>query len=121
LSVVLKAWQKRYKLERDPHLDRFGAGFHGTIAGGHGSKLPLSRPAVMGPWEWMEYETGIGGDVVRKIASCDREYVSLTLAEKILMAIDKEYMLVNDEIPVIPNPRWSQEKWVKYMEERGCI
>ena len=25
------------------------------------------------------------------------------------------------DLTAIPNPRWSQERWIKYMEERGCI
>lgn len=24
-------------------------------------------------------------------------------------------------LEAIPNPRWSQEKWIKHMKERGCI
>ena len=26
-----------------------------------------------------------------------------------------------NHLTAIPNPRWSQEKWIKYMEERGCV
>jgi hypothetical protein len=47
-------------------------------------------------------------------------HVTLSVAEALLMAIGKHYLLANGAIPVIPNPRWSQERWIEYMDERGC-
>jgi hypothetical protein len=41
------------------------------------------------------------------------------MADKILTAMSLADMLGN-EIHVIPNPNWSQERWQAWAAERGC-
>lgn len=48
-------------------------------------------------------------------------HIAYSVADALLKAIDKEYMLDTGEIEVIPNPMYSKEKWDKRMKERGVL
>jgi len=72
----------------------------------------------MSAQQWLAVETGYTTRSFHRILRS--EYVGLRAADRILTAIDKSYMLVNGELTVIPNPKWSYEGWISWMEERGC-
>jgi hypothetical protein len=62
---------------------------------------------------------GIDPRIVRKILLRETKYTNLHMADKILTAMSLADMLGN-EIHVIPNPNWSQERWQAWAAERGC-
>jgi hypothetical protein len=66
---------------------------------------------------YLEQETGIPGRRIRGIMNLETKVTTLSIADKIIAAIERPDLMPE----VIPNPRWSQERWVKYMEEHGCI
>jgi hypothetical protein len=74
----------------------------------------------MGPIDWLAEKTEIHFRRVYGIASSEFKHVPLTQADKILTAMGYMDML-GKEIPVIPNPNWSMERWMEYMESRGCV
>lgn len=79
------------------------------------------RDVIMGPMDWLKEMTGLHIRRIHGLVKGEYEIVPLTQAELVLMAIDKDYLLSNGTIHVIPNPNWSLEKWTNYMKERGCI
>jgi hypothetical protein len=62
---------------------------------------------------------GIDDRIVRRILMSQFRCTNLSIADKILTALDMSYVLGN-EIHVIPNPTWSQERWQAWMSYRGC-
>jgi hypothetical protein len=105
LGKVLLEWEERWYRERD----------HRESTKPYDERLPIT-----GPRKYLENEAGVNGRAIYEIVRGRRKYVTLTVAEKLLMAIDREYMLVNGDIPVVPNPQWSAERYNTYMRERGC-
>lgn len=79
------------------------------------------RDKIMGPIDWLKEMTGLHVRRIHGLVKGEFPIVGLSQAELVLMAIDKEQLLDNGTIHVIPNPNWSLEKWTTYMEERGCI
>jgi hypothetical protein len=104
LAIEVRDWSKKWLVERD-------------------SSLFSNDPAVkvMGPIDWLSEKTGIHVRRLGGISNNEFDTVSLSQAEKILIAIDRDYMLSNGEIHVIPNPNWSLEKWTDHMRQAGCI
>jgi hypothetical protein len=107
LSRVLQAWRERYLLERNPEIER-------------AKDWVNPKSLVISPIHWLSEMTDIHETIVGKIINGYFKFVPLDQAERILWAIDMEYLLRN-EIHVIPNPRWTLEEWVEYMREKGCF
>lgn len=82
---------------------------------------PNGEVGTTGPLTWLSWETGLQTKVLSNIRNQKHRTVLLSIAEAILMAMDKGYMISNEEVAVEKNPRWSLEKYMAYMEERGCI
>lgn len=81
---------------------------------------------VMGPMQFLAGETGIH---VRKIAAIMADpnkdentptYISFSRAEKLLQAIDREYLIDNGTLQSIKNPQWSFRKWIDFWVKSGC-
>lgn len=66
-------------------------------------------------------KVGMDESYIRRMLQGKTKYTALTLADKILTAIDRPDALSNGEVTVIPNPQWTMEKYIAYMESRGCI
>ena len=66
-----------------------------------------------GPLDYVAEQVGIS---VRSLYRMLREQsvVAEDTAEKILMAMDKEHMLKTGEIPIVPTPYWSFERWLEW-------
>jgi len=77
--------------------------------------------APLGPYQYLEHKTGLVQRAFWRITSGEAEYTNLSIADKLLQAMNLTHLFHNGIINVIPNPRWSQEKYIAYMEERGCI
>jgi hypothetical protein len=72
-----------------------------------------------GPISWIEQETGVAAKRLWTIMNLRSKHTSLDLADRILQRLELTYVLHNGEVPVIPNPRWNQERWIKWMSTRG--
>jgi hypothetical protein len=105
LAVVLREWIQRYTGERDPRIQRPSPGTRG--------ELTMSAQQYIVCW------SGIQLRVLTGILNGEKTNVTFETAEKLLMVIGREYMLATGEVPVVPNPQWSQETFRQYMEERG--
>lgn len=77
----------------------------------------------MGALAWLEQESGVNVRRISAIMSEDkkvfREVVGLSTADRLLQAAGLTGYLY-DQIQVVPNPNWSFEQWIDYMQERGC-
>lgn len=105
LAPILTEHRRRWNLERNAKTE---------------SELHQGS-MVMGFLDWLSFETEIGVRRLWGIMRKEYKTVPFSQAEKILMALQEENLLTNGDVRVIPNPNWSLEKWMNYMEERGCI
>lgn len=48
-------------------------------------------------------------------------WIGVATADKVLIAIDQHYVLMDGTLPVIPNPSLSMEAWIDWMGRKGCI
>lgn len=101
LAKVLQEWREAF--------DRRNEGYD------------AGRDKIMGSLDWLKEMTGIHVRRIHGLVKGEYPIVNLSQAELVLMAIDKDYLLSNGTIHVIPNPNWSLEKWTTYMERMGCI
>lgn len=74
----------------------------------------------MGPIQYLAEKTEINIRRVSAIVNGEIDFVGLSQADKLLIAANLDHKLDTDEIRVISNPKWSLERWVEYMEARGC-
>jgi hypothetical protein len=102
LAPVLKHWREIWEREYGPE------------------NLHLTDNLFIGPIGYLAEQSGVNRRQINAIMRQEWKYCSVTKAEKLLMAIDREYMLATGEVPIIPSPYWSMEKWTKYMDSRGC-
>jgi hypothetical protein len=96
LKRAIEIWAKDRNFSEDPTEK-----FEGKIA--------LGR--------YLENESGVGVRLIWAIMKGESKVTTFVNADKIIAAIERPDLMPE----VIPNPRWSQERWLKYMEERGCI
>ena len=64
---------------------------------------------------------GMDEAFIRRIVGEKSKYTALRNADRLLTGMGLGYLLQNGEVTVIPNPMWSMEKYITYMENRGCI
>lgn len=107
IAEILEEWAERWMRERNHEIERDG--------------WSDQSMTVMGPWDWLKEMTGLHIRRIYGIRQGEFKYVSLTQAELLLQVIDREYLLSNGTVRVIPNPNWTPEKWLDYMKERGCL
>lgn len=104
LAEILTVWKEDWLKKRDWDEQHFGN--------------PENR--VMGPLDWLKEMTGINARRIYGLMQAEFPYVSLTQADLVLTVIGKSELLSNKTVHVVPNPNWSPEKWLAYMQERGC-
>lgn len=81
----------------------------------------IKGSGFVGPVQFIAQETGIN---TRRISGfCNSEFptVSFYQAELVLLAIDREYLLSNGIIQVVPNPNWDLEDYLEWRREQGCV
>jgi hypothetical protein len=110
LAVVLQDYCVRWFRERPS--GNFGVDEERRNNGGS---------TFIGPVQYLAQETGISIRRVSGMCNGEYEYVDAYRADRVLTAIGLSHMLSNGEIPVVPNPTWSMERYLAYMEKRGCI
>jgi hypothetical protein len=106
VSNILRAWLNEWRLERPT--------FHHNVYGGAKGEYYYS------PLQWLSEKTGINIRVLSGYVANYSQHVSLEKVDAILQALEKTD-LMQTEITVIPNPRWTVEKYRQYMAERGCV
>jgi hypothetical protein len=107
LSTVLRGWVTEWIAERPTNHQSMGT-------------QPEDGRDFMGPIEFLAEKTEINPRRVSGIVNGEFEHVSLSQADALLTAAGLWDYLSLGEIPIIPNPNWSMEKWQAYMAERGC-
>ena len=70
-------------------------------------------------YQWLEYEANVNPRRVNSVINQENRFVTLVIADKLLTAMGMQHKLGN-EIPVVPNPRMTPERWAERMQERGC-
>ncbi len=96
LKQAIKVWAKGRSFSEDP-TEKFSG------------KVSLGK--------YLENETGVDVRRIWAIMKGESKVTTLVVADKIIAAIERPDLMPE----VIPNPRWNQERWLKYMEERGCV
>jgi hypothetical protein len=107
LAPVLQHWCAQWLRERP--VGAFNAHSWGT-----GNDF-------VGPVQWLAQETGLNTRRVSGICNGEFPQVPLSQADRLLAAIGRIDLLATGEIQVVPNLNWTMEKWVAYMQERGCV
>lgn len=105
LAAILRDWSKKWLADRPLN-----------------TKTGNRDETFIGPLDFLAHETEMSTRQISRIINEELEVVNFTTAEKLLMAIDREYLLAHEDvIQVVPNPHWSPEDWVAWMEkQRGC-
>lgn len=96
LANVLRAWIDQWRIER-----------------------PVNDPHFMGAVEYLAFHTGLNHRRINGLVKSEFPTVGETQVDKILRAIDKEFLL-HTELKVMPNPGWDLEKWLEWRSEQGC-
>lgn len=59
--------------------------------------------------------------VIYRVVTRESMHTDLSVADGLLTAIEESGALTDGRITVMPNPRWSKERWIKWKSEQGCI
>jgi hypothetical protein len=123
LKAVLDRFIKDFKSRHDGKTEH-----HKTVYGSSGGSGQIGKRDVAYSGEftqqsgyatWISEESGISQRRVYGILNLESKVTSLDIADAILQALEMTYVYHSGEVPVIPNPRWSQERWMKWMGTRG--
>lgn len=106
LAAELQTWRRVWLAMRPPETQNMH------------NKAALYE--VMGPVDWLAEQTLLNKRKINEYMNGRQKFVGVTQADKVLTAIGRQDLLHNT-IHVIPNPHWSIDWWIAYMEERGCI
>ena len=72
--------------------------------------------------EYLHEWSGVNLRVIRQILEEKWEWTSLKVADSLLTAMGESHMLETDpELHPRPNPRWTQERWMEWKENQGCV
>lgn len=66
--------------------------------------------------EYLANESGVPKRRIWGILNNESKTTSFYMADKIIACIERPDLMPQ----VIPNPRWSQERWIAYMQSHGC-
>lgn len=105
LAPLLKAWRKLYEKTNDIKYRQ--------------SEIKGSDP-VTGSMQYLVEHTGLHERRIYGIMEQESKFTSLYIAENLLMAIDREYLIATEEITIVPNPNWGFKKWIEYMIKSHC-
>jgi len=71
--------------------------------------------------DYLAEQSGLDHRTILRIREGKGKFISLVVAEKLVIkGMGWEHVFHTGELPVVPNPRWSQERWANYMASRGC-
>lgn len=121
LSEHLRAWVVEWLRERPISSNQSGfVRRPDKTSGAVGVEHISEWVPFVGPIAYLSEKTGIHQRRVSGICNGEYEYVPLSQADALLTAAGLNHLLADGTIEVIPSPRWSLERWVDYMMERGC-
>jgi len=106
LAPVLMEWKNWYELEHESDYQR--------------GQINTDNPTMFGPMQYLEFHSGLPARRIYGIMRQETKHTSLSIADRLLGAIDKGYLLASGAIPVVPNPHWRMDTWIAYMNKRGC-
>jgi hypothetical protein len=69
----------------------------------------------------LKERTGYSDRTLDDLFNARTKYVSLDRAEQVVTVGMRRPELFDTELHVVANPLWNQERWHRYMAERGCI
>jgi hypothetical protein len=72
--------------------------------------------------QYLEEWSGTQSGMIRAILREQTEWTSMKVADGLMTAMGEQHLLALD--PALhprPNPRWTQERWMKWKEEQGCV
>lgn len=76
----------------------------------------------IGPYQYIEHWSGLATRIIYGVTRCQTTHTTLGKADKILTAIGLGHLLETDpELYPFPNPHWSQEAWMAWKEQQGCV
>lgn len=121
LAKVLYPWMRTHEAEHNALFQGYGESEYEMF--GFGSHVREAHDAMKetGSVRYLCEHTGLKPRALWRIMHGETQCTALSIADALLNAIGREYMLSNGEITVIPNPRFSLEHWVEIMQERGCF
>lgn len=105
LAPLLNGWRKLYDKEYDVEYRM--------------SDTKSGEPFT-GPMQYLADQTGMPARRIQDIMNQKTKFTSLYNTEKLLMAIDREYLIGSGEITIVPNPNWGFKKWIEYMIKSHC-
>lgn len=117
LGPLIQEWIDNWYRERPAFLRSSEAKISDSRTGYWAGIQP---PEFESPWDVLERETGKAARQIRAIIRQEYEYTAGRIADAILVAMGNPHWY-GTRVTVIPNPKWSQERWNEYMAERGCI
>jgi hypothetical protein len=121
LAEVLREWKEQYDRERSTSESMKKKQQRRKLFG-YDVYVELNPMPVIGAWQYLVEKTGINNRAIWRIISNESQYTSLTIADELVRAMDLPHYWHNGRLTIVPNPRWTQEKYIAYIEERGsCI
>jgi hypothetical protein len=78
---------------------------------------PGDHVTPMGPYDWLSQETGFSARSLYRVLNGETKHTAFRIADTVLTVIGREDA-IDAELAVIPNPQWSQEKWMAWYAER---
>lgn len=72
-----------------------------------------------GGTRWIAEQVGADNRRVKYVLQ--QKWVTYRIAERWLIDLGLSHLLSDGTLIAVPNPSWGQEKWIKYMETRGCV
>jgi hypothetical protein len=123
LAIVIERWIVEHRAEHGSQSH--GKGKDGWQVGKRIEWMhdrPSEAMPETGAVPWLAEWSGVNERAIRRILQRETEHTSLGLADMIIQAMERADIWRNGELHTMPNPRWSQERWVAwYIEERrGC-
>jgi hypothetical protein len=102
LAAVLLAWRQRFEREHDSK--------HAT-----GDQINRDKAALIGPIQYLGEQSGLNRRQINAILNRKTRHTTLRIADRLLGAIDRQYLLATGEIMVLPNPAWNFRTYIEYL------
>lgn len=122
VAPLIELWITRYEVQKGMTHGVTGSNRGAsskTSSMGRGDKVDtLLKP--MGAVACLEYHSGVPARRIWSIRSGESKHVTLTVADRLLTFMDDAPNCYRDgRVTIIPNPRWSNEKYQAYLAETG--
>ena len=121
LQKELKRWRKEFEANHPRNEGRSGRVGNTYASWGNYKEIrQFTEPTVqMGAVDWLHEKSGVPTRQISRILAGESKWTNLKMADALLTAIGSYHKLAY-EIRVVPNPQWTNEKYVEYLRERGC-